>query len=459
MYARFVVLAFAALVSPICLNSQPTQTQAAANPGAATTIAPTPAAVTPGAAHLPIILIKAGKLLDVRKGVYVENAGILVEGDRIKEVGLLTDVQPHAPKDAHVIDLSKSTVLPGLIDCHTHLMARFADIDDAYLLTLAKESQAYRALEGAANARITLHAGFTSVRDVESEGSGYADVALRDAVRNGLIEGPRMQVATRGIAAVGQYNPFHVSPDLADFPTGAQMVSGVEEARRAVREQIGYGADLIKVYADWNHPTLTFEELLVIVDEAHKAGLRVAAHATTPDGIKNAVNAGADSIEHGHEADQKAMDLIKKNNVFLVPTVGVIDEWADHFTPTRGSPNDRKWVDDFLESIQRELTMARTLGIKVAAGSDASRAKEQGKNALELTGLVRRGYTPIDAIRAATTTAAELMSWQDRVGAVEPGKYADIIAVDGDPLIDVSILQHVKVVIKGGEVVKDETHP
>jgi len=405
------------------------------------------------------VLIKAGKLLDVRKGAYIQNAGVLVEGDRITEVGVLTDVQPHAPKDARIVDLSHYSVLPGLIDCHTHLMARFADVDDAYLLALAKETQAYRALEGAANARLTLHAGFTSVRDVESEGSGYADVALRDAIRQGLVEGPRMQVATRGIAAVGQYNPFHLSPDLVNFPTGAQMISGVEDARRAVREQIGNGADLIKVYADWNHPTLTFEELLVIVDEAHKAGIKVAAHATTPDGIRNAVNAGADSIEHGHEADQKAMDLIKKNNVFLVPTVGVIDEWADHFTPTRGSPNDRKWLDDFLQSIQHELQMARTLGIRIAAGSDASRAKEQGKNALELTGLVRRGFSPIEAIRAATTTAAELMSWQDRVGAIEPGKYADLIAVDGDPLADVSILQHVKVVIKGGEVVKDETHP
>jgi imidazolonepropionase-like amidohydrolase len=437
MQLRFAVLAFVALLSPAWLTAQS----------------------TPAAPHLPEVLIKAGKLLDVRKGVYIQNAAILVEGERIKEVGLLADIQPHAPKDARVIDLSHYSVLPGLIDCHTHLMARFADVDDAYLLALAKESQAYRALEGAANARVTLHAGFTSVRDVESEGSGYADVALRDAIRQGLVEGPRMQVATRGIAAVGQYNPFHLSPDLINFPTGAQMISGVEEARRAVREQIGNGADLIKVYADWNHPTLTFEELLVIVDEAHKAGIKVAAHATTPEGIKNAVNAGADSIEHGHEADQKAMDLIKKNNVFLVPTVGVIDEWADHFNPTRGSSNDRKWLDDFLESIQRELQMARALNIRIAAGSDASRAKEQGKNALELTGLVRRGFTPIEAIRAATTTAAELMSWQDRVGAIEPGKYADIIAVDGDPLADVSILQHVKVVIKGGEVVRDETHP
>jgi imidazolonepropionase-like amidohydrolase len=446
MHARPAVLVVLALVI-----SSPSNAQQPAAPAS-------PAATTPPGPHLPTVLVKAGKLLDVRKGLYIEDAAVLVEDDRIKEVGVLTDVQPHAPSDARIVDLGKYTVLPGLIDCHTHLMARFADADDAYLLALAKESEAYRALEGAANARLTLMAGFTAVRDEESEGSGYSDVALRDAIRQGLIEGPRMQVATRGIAAVGQYNPFHVSPDLIDFPTGAEMISGPEEARRAVREQIGNGADLIKVYADWNHPTLTFEELLVIVEEAHKAGLKVAAHATTPDGIRNAVNAGADSIEHGHEADQKAMDLIKKNNVYLVPTVGVIDEWADHFAP-RSGPADRKWLDDFLQSIQHELQMARTLGIRVAAGSDASRAKEQGKNALELAGLVRRGFTPIEAIRAATTTAAELMGWQDRIGAIEPGKYADMIAVDGDPLADVTILQDVKVVIKGGETVKDQAHP
>jgi imidazolonepropionase-like amidohydrolase len=171
-------------------------------------------------------------------------------------------------------------------------MARFASTPDAYLLSLATKSEAFRALEGAADARVTLLAGFTTVRDVENEGSMYADVALRDAIQQGLVDGPRMQVATRAIAAVGQYNPFGVSPDLTNFPTGAQMVSGVEETRRAVREQIGHGADLIKVYADWQHPTLTIEEMRVVVEEAHKQGLKVAAHATTPTGIKNAVTAG-----------------------------------------------------------------------------------------------------------------------------------------------------------------------
>ena len=186
-----------------------------------------------------LVLLKAGRVLDVKTGHYLEATGILIEGERIKEVGRAADLEARAPKGTPVFDLGTVIVLPGLIDCHTHLMARIPSGPDGYVLNLATKSQAFRALEGAADARATLEAGFTTVRDVENEGSGYADVALRDAINQGLVEGPRMQVATRAIAAVGQYNPFGVSPDLHDFPTGAQMISGVEEARRAVREQIG----------------------------------------------------------------------------------------------------------------------------------------------------------------------------------------------------------------------------
>jgi imidazolonepropionase-like amidohydrolase len=401
------------------------------------------------------VLVKAGKLLDVRKGGYIEGGAIWIEGDRIKEVGRLAEVQSHIPKDAKVIDLSRATVLPGLIDCHTHLMARFADTRDGYLLGLATESQAFRALEGAADARVTLYAGFTTVRDVENEGSGYADVALRDAIQQGLVEGPRMQVATRAIAAVGQYNPFGVSPDLADFPTGAQMVSGVEEARRAVREQIGHGANLIKVYADWNHPTLTVEEMRVVVEEAHKQGLKVAAHATTPEGIKNAVTAGVDSIEHGHGADRQALEMIKAKGIFLVPTVGVIDEIGEQRKTDKLTPEQQKHWNDLLHSIEQEVQQAMSLGIKIASGFDASEVGRHGKNANELVALTKRGMPPLEAIRAATVNAAELLGWQDRVGAAEAGKYADLIAVEGDPLTDITVLQQVKFVMKGGTIVKD----
>src|SRR5271166_4023532 len=293
------------------------------------------------------ILIKAGRLLEVRKGAYIENVGIWIERGRIKEVGPASQVGAHAPKNAQIIDLSRATVLPGLIDCHTHLMARFASTPDGYLLGLATKSQAFRALEGAADARATLNAGFTTVRDVENEGSGYADVALRDAIQQGLVEGPRMQVATRAIAAVGQYNPFGVSPDLTNFPTGAQMVSGVEEARRAVREQIGHGADLIKVYADWRNPTLTVEEMRVIVEEAHKQKRKVAAHATTPEGIKNALTAGVDSIEHGHRIDREDLEMMKAKGTFLVPTIGVIDLWVEKHKNDPVTPERRRRREAF----------------------------------------------------------------------------------------------------------------
>jgi len=288
---------------------------------------------------------------------------------------------------------------------------------------------------------------------VESEGSEYADVALRDAIKQGLAEGPRMQVATRAIAAVGQYNPFGVSPDLHDFPTGAQMVSGVEEARRAVREQIGHGADLIKVYADWRNPTLTVEEMHVVVEEAHKQNLKVAAHATTPEGIKNAITAGVDSIEHGHRINREDLELMKARGTFLVPTIGVIDLDLEASKDKPLSPDQRKRFEAFMEGIHQEIQIAKELRVKIAAGFDPASAAEHGKNASELEAMTKRGLTPLEAIQAATINAAELLSWQDKVGALEAGYYADVIAVDGDPLTDITTLQHVKWVMKGGVVI------
>ena len=402
------------------------------------------------------ILVKAGKLLDVQKGSYIENAAVWIERERIKEVGRASDVQSHAPNSAKVIDLGSATVLPGLIDCHTHIMARMPDTDDSYTLALATKSQAFRALEGAYNARITLQAGYTAIRDVENEGSGYADVALRDAINQGLAEGPRMQVATRAIAAVGQYEPFGISPDLTDFPTGAQMVSGVEEARRAVREQMGHGADLIKVYADWNHPTLTVDEMRVIVEEAHRQKLKVAAHATTPDGIKNALAAGVDSIEHGHRADRESLEMMKSKGTFLVPTVGVIDAIFERTKNDPLTPKQRERREAFLQGIQQSIQQAMSLGVKIASGFDAGAPARQGRNADELVALTKRGMSPLQVIRAATMNAAELMGWQENVGAVEAGRFADLIAVDGDPLSDITVLQHVKFVMKGGTVAKDD---
>ena len=399
-----------------------------------------------------LILLKAGRILDVKNGRYIEGASILVEDDHIKEVARSSEVAAHAPKGTAVIDLGSATVLPGLVDCHTHLMARIPDGPDGYALNLLTKSQAFRALEGAADARATLLAGFTTVRDVENEGSGYADVALRDAIDQGLVEGPRMQVATRAIAAVGQYNPFGVSPDLTNFPTGAQMVSGAAEARRAVREQIGHGADLIKVYADWEHPTLTVEEMSVIVEEAHKLGRKVAAHATTPEGIGNAVTAGVDSIEHGHGANKQNLEAMKAKGVYWVPTMGYYFYHVDHAR----SPRAHEYMQKVLDRAQQNIPIARELGVRIANGFDPASAEGHGKNAQEIIAMSKLGLSPVEAIRAATATAAELMGWPDKVGSIEVGHYADVIAVSGDLLTDVTELEHVKFVMKGGKVVKND---
>jgi imidazolonepropionase-like amidohydrolase len=390
--------------------------------------------------------IRAARLLDVKNGTLINNAVVLIEGERISAIGSGLPI----PASAKVIDLGDVTLLPGLIDCHTHLLASGPDDYGTMLLT---KSQAYRALEGASNARRTLLAGFTSVRDVENEGAGYADVALRDAINRGLVEGPRMKVATRAIAAVGQYQPSGISPDLPDFPRGAQMISGVEEARRAVREQIGNGADLIKVYADWNYPTLTPEELRVIVEEAHKAGKPVAAHGqATNEGIRNAVNAGVDSIEHGDRADRATLELMKQKGVWLVPTFGRLLQRFAEFK----DDEVRKRASLRVQEKQKMLQTARELGVKVALGYDPARAETHGTNAREIIALTTAGFTNLESIRAATTNGAELLGWQDRVGSLEAGKFADIIAVPRNPLSDIRQLEHVSFVMKGGIVVKDE---
>jgi imidazolonepropionase-like amidohydrolase len=405
----------------------------------------------------PPALFLARRLLDVRNGAYLSPAAVLVGEGRIQAVGSGDDVRAQAPRDTPTVDLGDLTLLPGLIDCHTHLMMRKPPgPPEGYAVELLTKSTAVRALEGAANARATLQAGFTTVRDTGNEGAEYADVALRDAIARGLVEGPRMQVATRAIAAVGQYNPFGLSPDLVNFPTGAQMVSGAEEARRAVREQVGHGADLIKVYADWTTPTLTLEELRTVVEEAHKLGRKVAAHATQPGGIQNAVNAGVDSIEHGHEADRASLELMRAQGVFLVPTLYCVEDGLSRFInaspPPPPGPLERS--KRFLASMEGAFALAREVGVRLANGSDPTAPTVHGANAEELVTLVRLGVPPLEALRAATVSAAELMGWTEEVGAIEVGKHADLIAVRGDPLSDITVLRNVSFVMKGGKVVR-----
>lgn len=396
------------------------------------------------------IAVKAARALDVTAGSYIPDAVILIADGKITRIGSRLPI----PADAQVIDLGDATVLPGLIDSHTHLMARMSGKDGDYIEKLATASVPKRALEGAANAKLVLRAGFTTVRDVENEGTGYADLDLRDAINEGLVEGPRMQASSRAIAMVGQYNPFGVAWDLTGFPTGAQMVSGVEEARRAAREQIGHGANLLKVYADWDYPTFSEAEIHAIVEEAHRAGHKVAAHATTPEGIANAINAGVDSIEHGFYATPETLKLMKAKNVFWVTTIG---QWYQ-LSKSDPNPKARAWLSDHVEKIRANYALARQMGIRMAAGFDASTAPDQGHALQELEALAALGFTRAEVLRMATVNGAELMGWSDAVGALKPGLAADMIAVRGDPLKDIAVLEKLGFVMKGGQVIRDDYH-
>lgn len=377
----------------------------------------------------------------------MSNAVVVIVDGRVAASGSAMSV----PAGAQVIDLGNTTILPGLIDAHTHLMARMGDDEGSYTQTLATESLARRALDGAADARATLMAGFTTVRDVESEGSGYADLDLRDAINEGLVDGPRMQAASRGIAMVGQYFPFGIAWDRPEFPTGAQMVSGIEEARRAAREQIGHGADLIKVYADWEEPTLSVEELRAIVEEAHRFHRRVAAHATTTQGIANAIMAGVDSIEHGDHLTPELLTQMKAKNIAWVTTKG--SAWEESRRPHPTSIQEK--IGRYLDMVRANLATAQRLGVTIASGFDPGSAKAHGRNAVEIQALADLGLGNLGAIRAATLGGAAAMGWSDKVGALTPGHFGDLIAVRGDPLADVAALSSVEFVMKGGAVVKD----
>jgi imidazolonepropionase-like amidohydrolase len=401
-----------------------------------------------------VVAIRAGKLIDGKGDKPIENALIVIERDRIKSV----TPGGSAPSGVEVIDLSKVTVLPGFIDTHTHVMLNGDITAEEYDEQLLKESIPYRAILGARNAHIALSHGFTTLRDVETEGAMYADVDVRTAIANGEVPGPRMQVATRAMTPTGMYPLLGYSWELK-VPTGVQYVDGVDGARKAVREQVMYGADWIKYYSDRRyhfesdgvlHSMVNFtdEEARAIVDEAHRLGKKVAAHAIGSDGIAAALRAGVDTVEHGDGLTEALMDEMAKRGIYWVPTITV----GMYVAPGRGG-NWPKMAD-----LQREnFPKAIKKGVKIALGTDAGGFDWKKLNqAKEFEYYVQYGMTPIQAIRAGTSVPAELLGWGDKVGTIEAGKWADIVAVSGDPLKDITELQKVVFVMKGGAVYKND---
>jgi imidazolonepropionase-like amidohydrolase len=404
--------------------------------------------VTPTA----VTVIHSGRLFDAPSGSMLEGQDILVRANRIEQVGSKLAV----PSGAREIDLSNATVLPGFIDVHTHLV----DSGHAGYESLG-DSVPRMALHGAKNARLTLMAGFTTVRNVGAQ--GYGDVALRDAINDGDVIGPRMQVSGPPLGISGGHCDNNLLP--FDFHYSSEGVAnGVPAVIAKVRETIKYGADVIKfcasggVFSKGDNPLLeqySPEEMQALIAEAHRLGRKVATHAHATVAIKDAVRAGVDSIEHGIFLDDEGIELMKQSGTFLVPTSFPV-YWFEQNLPKLNMP---PWVVEkaaiIIPAAKKNMARAFHAGVKVALGTDAG-VYPHGLNGGEFWSMVQLGMTPVHALQAGTVNAADLMGWSDRIGAIAPGKFADIVAVRGNPLEDVTILQHLGFVMKDGTVYKDE---
>ena len=400
-----------------------------------------------------LVFVRCGALLDGRSETARKNVVVAIRGEKI------TEVSTKEPTGAQIVDLSRETCLPGLIDTHTHVLLQ-GDITAAdYDEQLLKQSPEYRTILATVNARRALEYGFTTIRDIETEGAGYADVDVKKAINTGVIPGPRMQVATRAMDVTGAYPLLGYAPNVS-VPHGVQVVDGADAARTAVREQISHGADWIKVYSDRSYrvredgvlddiPTFTLEELKAIVDEAHRERHKVASHAMALYGVHNSIEAGVDSIEHGNYIADEDMKAMVAHGTFYVPTIYV----GAYVAEGRAAAGAPVWVQ-MLSIHEETFRRAMKAGVKIAFGTDAGGFAWTVNPAKEFAYMVKWGMTPAQALRSATTSAAELLGWSDQVGSIEAGKFADIVAVPGDPLADVSQLEKVDFVMKGGKVYK-----
>jgi len=399
-------------------------------------------------------IIRAGHLLDVKSGEVLTNQQIVVEGEKIVSVGSAGG----DTTGAKLIELPRATVLPGLIDSHVHLTMNHTDFGPAGL-TISSPRQA---LIGAKNARITLEAGFTTVRNVGSFGD-YPDIALRDAIEAGDVPGPHILASGPPLGITGG----HCDDNLLPFEFHNQAIGvadGIAAVQQRVRQNIKYGADVIKICAtggvmskgdDPNASQYTQEEMRAIVADAHRLGRKVAAHAHGAEGVRWASDAGVDSIEHGHLMDDASIATLKRNGTYLVPTVYLLDWYKENAATMKVPDYILRKMDLVRSQAQGNIKKAIGAGVKIAFGTDAA-VYPHGLNAGEFGVYVHLGMTPIQAIRTSTLNAADLLGWSDKVGTIEPGKYADIIASDGDPTADVTTLQHVKFVMKSGKVYKND---
>jgi imidazolonepropionase-like amidohydrolase len=400
------------------------------------------------------VVVHAGHVLDVKSGKMLADQTVVVEDGKVVSIGSASDAKTSA--DAIRIDLPNATILPGLIDAHTHLT-----MDPQFGYESLAISVPRQALIGAKNARKTLLAGFTTVRNVGAD--GFTDVALRDAINSGDVPGPRMMVSGPALGITGGHCDNNMLP-FEYHATGDGVADGVAAVQHKVRENIKYGADLIKVCATGGvlslgdnpqHSQYTLEEMKAIVADGHRLGRKVAAHAHGAEGIRWAAEAGVDSIEHGSYIDDAAIAAMKEHGTYLVPTLYLGDWMIENAGLTHLPPPLLAKAQAVIPAARKNIAHAFSSGVKVAFGTDAA-VYPHGMNAHEFAVMVKLGLTPLQAIQAATVNAADLLGWSGKVGTLEPGAWADLIAVDGDPLKDVTTLERVKFVMKGGEVVRNE---